>query len=219
MEPVLLIGGVIAVIVVIAYLAWLYEKKRTEAMEAYAQQRGWAFEGSASVLEAQLDAFKLFNQGHSRRLNNAMRGAKDQVAVAVADYRYTTGRGKNSHTHNQTICMVRVPGLALPHFFARRQVAFFDAIGKMFGGQDVNFEEDQAFSKAYVLQTQSGEETLRRSFNDRARAAFLGLANRNPQVEGVGEVLLLHFSRRLKVDEVDALVADAVNLVRVWSPR
>ncbi|MEW5742626.1 MAG: hypothetical protein AB1938_27160 [Myxococcota bacterium] len=218
MEPVLAIGGVIALIAIIAYLAWLYEKKRTEAMQRYAEQHGWAFEGYGSGLEAQLGTFKLFNQGHSRRLSNAMRGVRDRVAVAVADYRYTTGSGKHSHTHHQTICTVRVPGMTLPHFFARRQVALFDAIGKMFGGQDINFEEDPAFSKAYVLQSQTGEESVRRYFNERARAAFTELARKNPQVEGVGEVMLVHYGRRLKVEDLDGLVADAVNLARLWTP-
>lgn len=218
MEPFFIVGGVVSLIGGVIYLAWLYEKKRTEALQQYAEAKGWAFERNGAGRLQEVQHFKLFSLGHSRKLSNVMRGAKDRAEVSLGDYKYVTGSGKQSQTHNQTVCAVRVPGLALPHFFARRQIPLFDSLGKMLGGQDLNFDEDPAFSKAYVLQTQDDEQSLRRYFNERARAAFMDLAGKAPQVEGQGDVLLLHFGRRLKADQLDGLVADTVNLVRTWSP-
>ena len=43
--------------------------------------------------------------------------------------------------------------------FVRR--ALFDALGKLFGGQDINFDEDEAFSSAWVLQTTDDEARVR----------------------------------------------------------
>jgi flagellar basal body-associated protein FliL len=48
--PILLVVGVIALIGGIAYLAWLMEKKRTEAMSAWAQAHGFVFEGERPQL-------------------------------------------------------------------------------------------------------------------------------------------------------------------------
>lgn len=217
MEPVIAIGAVIGFIAIVGYLAYLSDKKRTEALQQYAQAHGLVFEGQASELGQWVQGFKLFNQGRSRILRNVMRGAKDRAAVGLGDYRYTTGSGKHSTTHHQTVCVVRHPGLQVPHFFLRRQVALFDAIGKMFGGQDLNFEEDAAFSKAFVLQTSGQENEVRRYFNERARAHFTALAGKNVQVEGLGDTLLLHYGKRLDVKDLDALVADAVNSARLWA--
>lgn len=217
MGPVAGIAIALVVIGLVVYVGYVVEKKRTEAMEQYAQSHGLVFEGTTTQLRDWVTGFKLFNQGHSRVLKNVMRGAKDQAALAVADYKYTTGSGKHSHTHNQTICVVRHPGLRVPHFFLRRQVALFDALGKMFGGQDINFDEDPAFSKAFVLQTNESEQEVRRYFNERARSHFTALAGRQVQVEAVGDTILIHFGKRLDVKDLDALVADAVNSSRLWS--
>lgn len=213
------VGIVIGVVIVglVIYISYVVEKKRTEAMQQYAQSHGLTFEGTTSQLQQWVQGFKLFNQGHSRVLKNVMRGARDQASVAVGDYKYTTGSGKHSQVHNQTICVVRHPGLRVPHFFLRRQVALFDALGKMFGGQDINFDEDPAFSKAFVLQTSGQEQELRRYFNDRARSHFTALANRQVQVEGVGDTILIHFGKRLDPKDLEALVADAINTSRIWA--
>ena len=133
--PVLGIGGVIAFIAGIVYIAWLLEKKRTEAMSAYAQTHGYAFEGERPSLVDELTAFKLFNQGRRRTVKNLMRGAKDVGGVRICDYQYTTGSGKHQTVWNQTICLLQTPGRAAPHFFCRRQRALFDSLGKLFGGQ------------------------------------------------------------------------------------
>jgi hypothetical protein len=218
MEPVLIIGGVVALIGGVIYLAYLYEKKRTDAMQQFAEAKGWDFERNGAGRMENVAHFKLFGLGHGRQLTNLLRGAKDRTEVSVADYKYTTGSGKNSQTYNQTICAVRIPGMTLPHFFARRQIPLLDSLGKLLGGQDINFEEDPAFSKAYVLQTHGDAEQLRRYFNERARTAFTELASKSPQMEGQGDVLLLHLGRRLGVDQLDGLIADAVNLARTWAP-
>lgn len=218
MEAFLLVGGALGLIGLIVAAAWYFDKKRTEAFEAYAQQRGYAFEGRASDLMRLVSGFKLTTQGRSKEFKNAMRGAKDRAQVFLADYKYVTGGGKSTTTHRQTVCVVRYPGLRLPHFFVRRQLPLFDAVGKLFGGQDINFDDDPDFSKAFVLQSDEGDGEVRRYFNERARAHFVGLASKYVQVEGDGEVLLVHLGRPLKVDQLDALVADAVNTARLWAP-
>lgn len=215
--PFVAVGGVIALVGGVVYLAFLMEKKRTEAMSAWASTHGFQFEGEAPQLAGELNGFKLFNQGRSRKAKNLMRGSKEPGAVRVCDYQYTTGSGKHQQVHQQTICILNTPGRQAPHFFLRRQRALFDALGKMFGGQDINFDDDPTFSKAYVLQTSGEVEQLRRFMSAGLRETFNRLSEKNLVMEVVGDTLVLHQGKRLKPEEIDGLVADAVNIRRQWS--
>ena len=215
--PVLAIGGVIALIAGIVYLAWLMEKKRTEAMTAFAQAHGYVFEGLTPQLIHELQAFKLFNQGRARTAKNTMRGSKDPGAIRICDYQFTTGSGKQQQVHQQTIVVLTTPGRNAPHFFLRRQRAFFDALGKVFGGQDINFDDDEAFSKAYVLQTNGDEQQLRGFMSPGLRDALTKMVDKNLLMEVVGDTLILHQGKRLKPEQLEGLVADAINIRRQWS--
>ena len=215
--PFLAVGGAVGLIGGIVYLAWWMEKKRTEAMTAWAQAHGYVFEGPAQPLIDELSAFKLFNQGRARTAKNLMRGSKEPGAVRICDYQFTTGSGKHQQVHQQTICVLKTPGRMAPHFFIRRQRSLFDALGKVFGGQDINFDDDPVFSKAYVLQTSGDEQQLRGFMSVGLRETLSRMVDRNLMMEVVGDTLILHQGRRLKPDQLEALVADAVNIRRQWS--
>lgn len=62
--------------------------------------------------------------------------------------------------------------LRVPHFFARRQIALFDWLGRTFGGQDIDFPQDEAFSTAFVLQGED-EAATRELFAPSLRQALL----------------------------------------------
>lgn len=214
--PVVMIGGFVALIGGIIYIAWLVEKKRTEAMTAWAQSHGFQFEGERPQLIQELNQFKLFNQGHSKRVRNLMRGAKDIGSVRLVDYQYTTGSGKHRTVWNQTVCVLTTPGKNAPHFFCRRQRALFDSLGKLFGGQDINFDDDPTFSKAFVLQTAGDEQQLRHFMSPRVREALSRLAGKNIVLEVVGETMVFHLGKRMKPEDLDTLMADAINVRRTW---
>lgn len=215
--PILAVAGVIAFIGGLVWLVWFIDKKRTESMSAWAQAHGFVFEGERPALIDELARFKLFNQGHKRKVKNLLRGAKDTGAVRIADYQYTTGRGKHQTVWQQTICILTSPGRRAPHFFVRRQQRLFDALGKVFGGQDINFDDDPKFSKAYVLQTAGDEQQLRHFMSPGLREALTRLADKNLVLEVEGDTMLLHRGRRLKAEQLDELVTDAINLRRHWS--
>ena len=215
--PILAVGGVVGLIAGIVYLAWLMEKKRTEAMTAFAQSHGYVFEGATPQMIDELTAFKLFNQGRARTAKNTMRGAKDTGAIRICDYQFTTGSGKHQQVHQQTIVVLKTPGRQAPHFFLRRQRALFDALGKVFGGQDINFDDDPTFSKAYVLQTNGDEQQLRGFMSPGLRDALSKMVDKNILMEVVGDTLIMHQGRRLKPDQLEGLIADAINIRRQWS--
>ncbi len=215
--PFLVIGGFVALVGGIFYLAGLTEKKRIEAMTAFARNHGYVFEGTSPQLIDELAGFKLFNQGSYRTAKNVMRGSKDSGAVRICDYQFITGFGQSHQMHQLTICVLKTPGRMAPHFFLRRQRSFFDAPGKVFGGQDINFEDDPIFSKAYVLQTSDDENQLRGFMSVGLRETLLRMVERNIMMEVMGDTLILHRGKRLKPDQLEALVADAVNICRQWS--
>ena len=217
LAPVAIIGGIVALVGGIVYLAWLMEKKRTEAMTAFAQSHGYVFEGVAPQVIDELSGFKLFNQGRARTAKNMMRGSREPGAVRICDYQFTTGSGKHQQVHQQTICVLKTPGRMAPHFFIRRQRSFFDALGKVFGGQDINFEDDPTFSNAYVLQSSGDEQQLRGFMSVGLRETLSRMVDRNLMMEVMGDTLILHQGKRLKAEQLEALVADAVNIRRQWS--
>ena len=89
--PVLAVAGVVALIGGIIWLSWYMEKKRREAMDAYAQANGYVFEASAQPIIDELSMFKLFNQGRARQAKNMLRGSKDVGSIRICDYQFTTG--------------------------------------------------------------------------------------------------------------------------------
>ena len=217
LTPILGIVGVAAFIGFFIWVAWYVEKRRREAMAAWAQANGFTYEASGGGLINTLSAFKLFNQGRARVAKNLLRGSKDTGAISICDYQFTTGSGRSQTVHHQTIAILQTPGRHAPHFFLRRQRALFDALGKMFGGQDINFDDDPAFSKAWVLQTGGDENQLRHFMNPALRDTLTRMADRNLVIEVVGDTMLIHHGRRLKPEQLQALMTDAINIRRHWS--
>ncbi len=202
---ILLIGGG-------GLLAWQAERRRRERWAAAAERLGLHFVAKPGG-DVPLPDFKLFGRGHGRRLRNAALGTLDGATLMLADYQYTTSSGKNSSTHRQTITVLQSPTLRLPSCFLRTRVAGFDTLGRWFGGQDINFEEDPAFSKGFVLQGPD-EAAIRERFNPALRSFFLERRKQGFQFEAAEGRILFHFSRRARPEALDELIEDARALLR-----
>ena len=207
--PFLMIGGFLMLFVVIVAYSYYAAQKRAEAMRAIAERMGFEYQEKAGSLRNNYAHFNLFSRGHSQRVINYLRGEKNEVEVSVADYHYTTGSGKSSTHHAQTICIIKDPSLDLPNFFVRRENKFFDYLGKLFGGQDINFNEDEKFSSAFVLQSKSEAET-RNLFNH--RDAFGKFSGTNAQIEGQGDSLVVHKGTIAKPEELPNLLKDTFDV-------
>lgn len=208
---VLIIGGVILLFIVLFLVSWLNEKKRTETFKAMAAQMGFEFYEKDDMLHVSLGNFKLFSSGHSQRTKNVFKGTREDVSVLIADYAYTTGHGKNTTTHQQTICIIDDPEMKVPHFFLRHENKFFDFLGKVFGGQDINFDDDPQFSDAFVLQGES-ESMTRELFSSDIRRGFVKFAGTNSQIEGRGPRILLHNGKRTKPEQITRLLKDTFDV-------
>jgi hypothetical protein len=107
MNPVLLFILFAIVAIAIAAVSAYIEHKRTAALQAVAQELGLTFYSRGDTILPSVCDFQLFCKGHARRAKNLMQGELQyvgvQIPVAIFDYRYTVGHGKNRRTYCQTV--------------------------------------------------------------------------------------------------------------------
>lgn len=188
---VLIVGLLVGIVLVSFY----FDKKRREAWQAMAETLGFAYTERDTSIPDTYSALKLFREGRGRRADNVLRGSHGGITALLLDYQYTTGSGKNSSTHVHTLCLVEDEDLYLPDLLLRKKVRFFDFLGELFGGQDVNFEEDPAFSESFVLQG-SDEEAVRKLFSPAIRAHILEKREMPYHVMGLGHALMIAYTGR-----------------------
>ena len=121
----------------------------------------WKDDDWYRVLYAQFDAM---------RMEGFLGWLTDDVELTIFDLTYTTGGGKHSHTHRQTIIRFASSQLNLPDFTVSPEW-FFHKIAKLFGVKDINFPEDPAFSSAFLLQGER-ETAVRDLFSTQIREWF-----------------------------------------------
>ncbi len=212
--PVAIVIAFVAVLVVVVIVVnRQLTARRREAFRAAATGFGLEFQAQQPGLLADLAGMRMLSHGHAHQFLNVMRGARGGDAIALADHRWVTGGGKNRHVHRGSLAIVRRPRLALPHFFMRPQRAVLDDIGRLLGGQDINFPDDAEFSQAFVLQGEN-EEATRALFGPSLRQQLRELA-RDVRVEGRGDMLLVQRARAVKAEEATSFLDAAMALLEV----
>lgn len=190
------------------------EKRRAEAWRALASSLGLRFLGADENFELRHPAFKIFSRGRDRKAVNVAEGSSGKTRVCLADYRWTTGGGKSRTVHRRTVCVLEREGLALPHFYLRPQ-GFLDSVGKLFGGQDIDFPEDPAFSKAFVLQGES-EGAARGCFDRRVREWMLSRQAWGLEVEARGGKIVFSGPPHQETRSARALLDMALEFMMLW---
>ncbi|MDQ7779076.1 MAG: hypothetical protein RDV41_05140 [Planctomycetota bacterium] len=212
MEPVIIIGIFVAFFGLVIFgivMSIRAERKRTEALSALAGSLGFEFnaEGFAQGA-ATFGHLEFFNRGHSRRSKNMLSVNKDGNMVRLFDYRYTTGSGKNQSTHVSSVCTVEIQR-ELPGITARPE-HFFDKIAAAIGWDDIDFEESPEFSKKFCVK--SADKEFARKFFNKPMMDLL-LRTGNVYLEAGGKALLIHFGKKLKVEDFPKLCATALEFV------
>lgn len=214
----IILGGIGLVVVVGFALNMYLQQKRLEAWQRVAEELGIPFVGESNGILGTCVSLKLFSQGHSRKFYNAVQGDAGDTRITIGDYRYTTGSGKNRSTHHFTMCVLESTRLSTPHCYLRPQRAIFDLLGAMFGGQDINFEEDPEFSGAYVLQGDT-EAAVRLLFDDEIRGWFVDRKRERLHFETRGNLLVFHCGRKCKPEEASHLMQQALELMGLLAGR
>jgi hypothetical protein len=199
--------GVIGLIVFFGLIWWIRERIRRNAWMTLAAQHGLVYT-RRTARGAPLPPFKLFKLGMAPHFRNVLLGALDDAQVMLSDYQYSTASHKSNAVYRQTVCILQAPEMNLPHCYLRRSRLGFDALGRLFGGQDINFDEDPAFSKTFVLQGES-EDAVRAFFTPPVRAFFLDRASTRLEFEARGDRFMFHYGRLLKPRRLPDLLAEA----------
>lgn len=207
--PWLWIGGGIVLAVVIFLVVRHLDRRRSEALEQAALRLGMSFQAKGDALEAHgFSGLPLFQRGHSRKLKNvASRGDE-----RFFGYSYTMGSGRNSSTHVQTVAVFPT-SRSLPRFELKPE-GFFDRIGSVLGGQDIDFEEDPEFSRACRLKGPD-EEAIREAFHAGLRQQLLSEAGWS--LEGDGRWLVLYRrSKRIRPDQLADFIESARRIAALF---
>jgi carbonic anhydrase len=196
----------ILVVVLIFYLVNRHERKRIEALQQVAAEIGLPFypQGNDELI-GRLRKLFLFSQGRAQKTNNMLHGVSNDVEMAILDYQYTVGGGKNKQTLRQSVVYFRSELLRLP-YFALRPEGFFHKIGGAFGYQDIDFDTHPHFSSMYLLRG-TDEAAIRNLFH----ADLLSFFETKPKicVEGGGDQLIFYRpSKRIGAEEVRAFMQE-----------
>lgn len=206
----LLVVGIIGIVGGAIYLGWRHEKKRTEAMGLAAQALGFQFaerdDGAIAF------GFPLCERGHSRKTKNVMTGTSGGRAVVLCDYQYTISSGKNSSTHVQTVA-VFTDAAGLPEFDLAPENVLHRFAG-LFGYQDIDFDQAEEFSKAYLLRGPD-EAAVRKVFGTEVLTFLSGEKGWSVQSRG-GALAVFKSHRRCKPGEAPAFLADCLRIASAF---
>lgn len=206
--------GIVAFAVIVAVISSRNEKKRTEAWKAVAARPGMQFLGDGNTVLSRFGHLKMFQTGRKHHVWNAIAVDSGEIRIVVGDFRFVVGSGKNSHTHHQTICALESNTVDVPHCRLRPEAKLLDALGALFGGQDIDFSEDPKFSAAFVLQGED-EPAIRQVFNADVRAWFAERADRRFFFEARGNKLVFHLGRRVLPAEAPELMDQSLQVMKL----
>jgi hypothetical protein len=211
--PFLFIGAVLVLIVGGIIWSIVAEKKRREALMETADQMGLTFfkEGDPDLL-SQLSSFKLFSQGRARKMKNLIQGDSGEVKIAIFDYQYTTGSGKQTKTTQQSVALINSIDLICPDFRIRPE-GLLDKIGGAMGFQNIDFETHPKFSGLFVLQG-SSEEEIRKYFTPNLIEFFEQKPGISVQANS-GTMFFFRPGKRIKPAELKDLLAQAYEVFGV----
>lgn len=123
--------------------------------------------------------------------------------MALFDYEYTIGGGKERHTFRQTVLSLNLGGRPLPRFCLRPERAW-DKVEAFFGHKDINFDMHPDFSKKYSLRGDD-EYQIQKLFTGGLIAFVEGAPGIS--MEGEGSTLLLYRNRKLaKSEDIRAFI-------------
>ena len=196
------------------WIGIVFEKKRTEKISGVAEELGLQFSAEENgPLLGKLQVFQMFNKGRARKMKNVMTAETDAASLAIFEYQYTTGSGKNSKTHRFTVAAMETPALQLPQFTTRPE-GFLDRIGSAMGFQDIDFDEHPEFSDAFVLKGE--DETAIRAFFDQ-RMLDLFANNKGVYVDADGSMLTYRKPGRQKPEAIPDFMAEAYEFLNAFS--
>ena len=226
-----LIMGVIFVF--LFFIAKKFVKERNETME-YCRKNGLTFEDTMMTsFPYECKDFKITKKGKERSFYFVVSGKRNNIDFSVMTYKYSdnvppkestflgmkvisrSGSKYRKPDYYATLCVLSADNMKMPHFFIRDESFIMDSLGKMFGGQDINFEEDPDFSKKFVLQGDD-EGKIRTFFNSKVRSSFVKFHQKGFVYEAVDKYLFIYNPNSFdKIEKKMQFLADSLKFLPV----
>lgn len=150
----LIFGGFVVLVIVLAVMGMMQERKRREELSNWAGRHGLRFSSDRRRdLESRFPDFHPLGQGSNRYAYNVVTGDWGGREILAFDYHYETystdskGRRTTSH-HYFSAVIVRTKFPVQPLLIRNR--SFFDSIASFFGFADISLESDE-FNRAFTV--------------------------------------------------------------------
>ena len=145
-----LLGLVVTVVGIVAYLSYEAEQKRRRLIQGYAQSTGWAYTARDDSWTGRFDGGP-FGDGDHRRAENVLTGRHGERDMVAFDYSFQThstdGKGNTTTTtHRYTVCVLRLPAY-LPELELAPESLLTRVAGAV-GFADVELESEE-FNRRY----------------------------------------------------------------------
>ncbi|MGB1249585.1 MAG: hypothetical protein ACPG8W_03065 [Candidatus Promineifilaceae bacterium] len=209
-EEFIFVTVVIFVMLSIYAYRWWANRKRRHALVELADNWMYQYSAKDDELRDSLDAFYLLSRGRRKRTNNVMRGKESGVEVTFFDYRHTTGGGRSSKEHYESVVMLRSSRLELP-FFSVRPKGVFEFMRKRFGKTAVELADGSQFDEKYLVfpAKEADPEPIKRVLKMSVRDQLT--RDGKLILEGDRDRLLIFRTDKLvKVDEMRTFLDEAI---------
>jgi hypothetical protein len=200
--------AIAVIIAVVAVANWYQRGLRQQMWQELADRYGFQYFAGDPHDLANRYGFALFGYGRSQCASNCVEGSYGQLPVILFDYRYTTGSGKNSHTHSLSalLCELRIhcPSLLI------RPETLLDRFAEFFGFENIRLESDE-FNR--VFNVKGEDKKFAYDICHPEMMEFL-LRNRSWTWEFRGRHLLVYEpDKEFKSADVDSALVTAAELV------
>jgi hypothetical protein len=180
---------------------------RDKAYQAFCVNSPFEFKSGIPHFFGQFNHLDFFRPGSDHRFHRSVAKDEDGKKLILFDVD-SRDQGESRYEH-RTVGVVVAPDLDLPRFFLRHELPVIDAIGKVFGGQDINFPDDPEFSGSFVLQGKD-EHGVREFFTPDLRRRLLPWKGRYRHIEGYRNCLLVDFLEFCPLENIEKLLTETL---------
>ena len=198
----------------VLYFAWQAEKKRREALMAWAAERGWSYHHHRDKGKVRQYGFlDRLQQGHSRSSSHRLKGEWRGRPAEAFQLRYVTGSGKNRQTHHWVVALLK-DGTAVPGADHRAGERACRASARR-SASTTSTSSRSSSRNAFAVR--SRDKKLAYDFCNTGMMEYL-LANRGTTLELEGDVLALLTRGSLKPERAGRHARSPARDPRVTSP-
>jgi hypothetical protein len=206
-------GGFLALVACAYLFTEFRRRKRAKAIEDKASELGLEYTAEADGnFTFYLDGFELTSKGRNHYACNLLQGKSDSRALALFDYQYKVGHGKNSHTYHSTVLKIRFDGQPLPTFSLRPRT-FAETVMGWFGRKGLDLGEGSPLSKQFRIE---GDDPP--AIREVLTAGVVDYLHNNPgrTIEAQDNTLLVYqLGKRLPPAELGAFLESGFELLAI----